>query len=108
MESHRNGIVLGICLAGLIGAGVGTAASANAATILGGVSMQHACDVQYPGYGLSAVVTNQHSAYSWRCTSPWGYSGGISVAQECLAEYGGGAFPVVLNQYDPYSWRCER
>ena len=113
MESHRidiarRAIAVGLFLAGTIGAGVAGAATANATTILGGVDMQRACNEQYPAFGLRAVVTDQHNAFSWRCTSPWGYSGGIDVNRECASQYGSGAYSVLLNTSDPYSWRCGR
>ena len=109
MESHRIhqrhlALVIGLSLSMLIGA----AGFADATTILGGVDMQRACNEQYPAYGLRAVVTDQHNAFSWRCTAPWGYSAGIDVNRECASQYGPGAYSVLLNTSDPYSWRCGR
>jgi hypothetical protein len=109
MESHRIrlrqfALAVGLSLA----ATIGSAELAGATTILGGVDMQGACNEQYPAYGLRAVVTDQHNAFSWRCTSPWGYSVGIDVNRECRVQYGSGAYSVLLNASDPYSWRCGR
>jgi len=98
-----------LATAGLsMGAAVLAAAPASAATQLGGVSMQQACNQQYPGMGLTATVTNASSAYSWRCRSPWGYSGQINVNSACANQYGAGAYSNALNPSDPYSWRCFR
>jgi hypothetical protein len=87
---------------------IGSTGFAEATTIIGGVDMQRACNEQYPAYGLRATVTDQHNAFSWRCTAPWGYSAGIDVNRECVSQYGGGAYSVLLNASDPYSWRCGR
>jgi hypothetical protein len=84
------------------------ATDAAASTYLGGVDMQRACDTQYAGFGLRAVVTDQHNAFSWRCTAPWGYSAGIDVNKECVTQYGGGAFSGLGNTSNPYSWYCQR
>jgi hypothetical protein len=84
------------------------APEAAAATRLGGVDMQRACDTQYTGFGLRAVVTDQHNAFSWRCTAPWGYSAGIDINRECVTQYGAGASSGLGSTSDPYSWYCQR
>ncbi|MEU9685374.1 hypothetical protein [Amycolatopsis japonica] len=94
-------------LAGMAAVAVLTATPANAA-IIGGVDMQRACNVQNPGMGLAAVVTDSRNAYSWRCRAPWGYQVGINVNAACANQYGGGAYATLLNASDPYSWRCSR
>jgi hypothetical protein len=83
------------------------ASPASAATVrLGGVDMQRACDTQYPGRGLRAVVTNWASAYSWQCVSA-GFSGGIDVNAECVTQYGQGAYAGLDNPGNPYTWYCQ-
>ncbi|TYC70775.1 hypothetical protein EH183_33820 [Streptomyces sp. CB01881] len=72
------------------------------------MDMQRGCNTQYPGYGLRAVVTDQHNAYSWRCTSPWGYSVGIDVNKECVTQYGAGASAGLTDPRNPYTWFCRR
>lgn len=71
---------------------------------LGGVDMQHACNVQY-GNGRTAVATNVNSAYSWQCVGP-GVSGGIDVTAECAVQYGNGAVADVTNPNSAWSWYC--
>jgi hypothetical protein len=110
-SAHRQGLsraaAAAIGLAGMAAAAVLTATPASAA-IIGGVDMQRACNVQNPGMGLAAVVTDAHNAYSWRCRAPWGYQVGINVNAACANQYGGGAYATLLNASDPYSWRCSR
>jgi hypothetical protein len=89
-------------------AGLAGASPAFASTYLGGVDMQRACDTQYLGYGLRAVVLDQHNAFSWKCRSPWGYTAGIDVNRECVTQYGGGASAGLVSQTNPYSWYCKR
>lgn len=72
---------------------------------LGGVDMQRACDTQYPGQGLRAVVTNTNSAYSWQCVGP-GVSRGIDVTAECRTQYGYGAVSAASNPASAWSWYC--
>jgi len=83
-----------------------TATQASAATTLGGVDMQRACDTQYPGRGSRATVTNWSSAYSWRCVAP-SFSGGIDVSRECVTQYGQGAYAGLRDAANPYSWYCQ-
>jgi len=85
-----------------------TAAPASASVYLGGVDMQRACDTQRPGWGLRAVVTDQHNAYSWRCVSRWGYTEGIDVNRACATQYGWGAYAGLRDARNPYSWYCQR
>jgi hypothetical protein len=105
----RRGALIALGVLGIsLGSSLATAAPASAATIIGGVDMQRACTKQYPGMGLTAVVLDGNNAYSWKCRSPWGYTGGINVNAACGEQYGGGAYSTVLNPRDPYSWRCVR
>ncbi|WP_208693244.1 hypothetical protein [Streptomyces sp. CB01881] len=53
-------------------------------------------------------MTDQHNAYSWRCTSPWGYSVGIDVNKECVTQYGAGASAGLTDPRNPYTWFCRR
>jgi hypothetical protein len=87
---------------------VGTATEAAAATRLGGVDMQRACDKQYPGFGLQAVVLDQNNAFSWRCAAPWDNTRGIDVNKACAEQYGPGAFAGLDSVRNPYSWFCQR
>jgi hypothetical protein len=83
---------------------------AVAGVYLGGVSMQGACDNQYPGQGRRAVVRDQRNAYSWRCGTgvvPVA-DGGIDVNRQCRAQYGSAAYAGLSNAGNPYSWYCQR
>jgi hypothetical protein len=95
-----------IVLGGLVG--VGAASPAHAGVYLGGVDMQGACNNQYPGMGLRAVVLDQRNAYSWVCTSPWGYRQGIDVTRQCRVQYGWSAYAGLWDSRNPYSWFCQR
>jgi hypothetical protein len=89
--------------------GVMGASSAHAATALGGVDMQRACNDQYGAvYGYVAKVMNQSDAYSWRCTKPWDTTRGIDVNAACARQYGAGAWSGLRNRYNPYTWFCQR
>jgi hypothetical protein len=83
-------------------------APASAATRLGGVNMQEACNTQWPALGLTAVVLNGSNAYSWRCTNNFGFTQGISVNAECVTQYGAGAYAGLGSVSNPYSWYCQR
>ena len=100
-----------LVVAGAIGIAasvVGTALPASAATQLGGVDMQRACNNQYPGMGLRATVLDPGNAYSWRCRAPWGYTAGLNLNAACNEQYGGGAWATPLDPRNAYSWRCYR
>ena len=89
----------------------GPASPAAAATRLGGVDMQRACTVQWANYGpTTAIVLDQHNAYSWKCRSNYtGYIlGGVDVNEECVLQYGSGAYSGLGSSTDPYSWYCQR
>ena len=91
------------------GLGLVTASPAQAATRLGGVDMQRACDTQWPGYGLTAHVNDPNNAYSWRCWAPWDHTSyGIDVNRECVTQYGAGAYAGLGSTTNPYSWFCQR
>lgn len=88
---------------------LGVAPSASAATPVGGVDMQRACSTQYPSsWGLKATYGNRWDAYSWRCSSPWGYRGGIDVNRACVDQYGSGAWSGLRSRWDAFSWYCQR
>ena len=74
---------------------------------LGGVSMQAACNNQYPNYhpNLTAKAENTKSAYSWQCVGH-GVSLGISVGTECRAEYHYGAVAAAADPASAWSWYC--
>jgi hypothetical protein len=72
----------------------------------GGVSMQAACDRQYPNQGLSATVRDSHNAYSWVCASGT-TAKGIDVNAACAAQYRAGASSGLGSSADPYSWFCQ-
>lgn len=80
-------------LAGLSVVGLMVANTASASTRLGGVDMNRAChDQYYNPYGpTTAVVLDQHNAYSWVCKSNWNavILGEISVNKACATQYPG-------------------
>jgi hypothetical protein len=83
------------------------ASPASAATTrLGGVDMQRACNLQYPGRGTQAVVTDWSNAYSWQCRSA-SFAGGIDVNAECAVQYGTGAYAGLDDRTNPYTWFCQ-
>ena len=97
-------------LAGLSVVGLMFANAASASTRLGGVDMQRACSVQWAKYGpTTAVVRDQHNAYSWACrsNSTSNILGGVSVNQECVLQYGLGAYAGLGSASNPYSWYCQ-
>jgi hypothetical protein len=83
-----------------------SATAAQAATYKGGVSMQWACEKQYPGQGRTARVLDQRNAFSWVCKSQFGHQGGIDVNRACRDTYGGGAYAQLGDRRNPYTWYC--
>ncbi len=92
----------------------GTAALAQpavAATRLGGVDMQAACNNQYPGQGRVAKVVTWN-VYGWRCVTgvvPVA-PGNISTWEQCQVQFGRnqGVYSDYTNYGDPFSWGCYR
>ncbi len=102
----KKALIMGATLALTFG-GLGiTASAAEAATYQGGVSMQWACDRQYPGFGLRATVMDQRNAYSWRCAVPWDKTRGIDVNRACRDTYGRNAYAQLRDTRNPYTWYC--
>ena len=96
--------ILSVALALLAGvATLSVASPASAATSLGGVDMQRACNVQHPG--STATVLNQTDAYSWRCVG--GATYGINVSAACANQYWPGAYAGLGSTTNPYSWYCQ-
>jgi hypothetical protein len=103
-----SGIAAAVAIAGVL---AGPASPAAASTRLGGVDMQRACSVQWANYGpTTAIVLDQHNAYSWACRSNYTHYilGGVDVTQECVLQYGSGAYAGLGSSTDPYSWYCQR
>ena len=109
-SSQRRSGVIGLFASVAIAAGLlFAAAPASASVYLGGVDMQRACNTQYQGFGLQAVVRDQRNAFSWRCAAPWDNSSyGIDVNRECVTQYGYGANAGLGSTSNPYSWYCKR
>jgi hypothetical protein len=91
---------------------LGAAQTASASVRLGGVDMQRACTAQWSNpYGpVTAVVLDQHNAFSWKCRSNYTgvLVGGIDVNRECVLQYGYGAYAGLGSTSNPYSWYCQR
>ncbi len=103
----RRLLTLGVLAAtAVMGSFLGASPAAAATARLGGVDMQRACDTQYPGWGLRAVVTSWSDAYSWKCTSST-FSGGINVTAECVTQYRQGAYAGLDDPRNPYTWYCQ-
>jgi hypothetical protein len=93
----------------LISAGGAVAsAPASAGTFVGPVKMQRACNDQYPGQGLKAVLLDKRDAYTWKCASPEGFLGDIDVNRYCATRYGDGAYAGLRDRTKPRSWYCQR
>jgi hypothetical protein len=91
-------------------AGVAAVADpAHAATRLGGIDMQAACNNQYPGEGrLARVLVN--TVYGWKCVTgvvPVA-PGNISTWQQCQVQFGAnrGVYSSYTTYNNPYSWGC--
>ena len=95
-------------LAAMLLAIFGMVSPAQAATNLGGLSVQAACSNQWPGTNAVLVANN---VYGWKCRTYW--SGGpvnynVDLNRECRRAYGSGAYASYLDYNNPYSWRCWR
>jgi hypothetical protein len=82
---------------------------AQAATNLGGVSVEAACDNQRGAATTARLM--RHDVHGWFCAL---YIGGgvhyydVNLSQECRRVHGSSAYAAYLNYNDPYSWRCYR
>lgn len=94
----------------VIGLGVlGFQAPVQAATNLGGVSVEAACDNQRGTASTARVVVN--NVHGWRCALFLGGTTGyysVDISRECRRVHGSSAYAAYLNYNDPYSWRCYR
>ena len=92
------------------------------ASVYYGVSMNSACQQQYPGQGAMSGYWSPTNAYSWFCWRIGGGSisfgtggvnvtlnatvlGGINVGAWCSRNHPG-TFVVLTNRYSVYSWLC--
>ena len=84
-------------------------ARAQAATDLGGVSVEAACDNQRGVATTARLVVN--NVYGWRCALYLGGTTGyysVDIARECRRVHGSSAYAAYSNYNNPYSWRCKR
>ena len=70
--------------------------------------MQAGCNNQYPAFGYVATVLDRQNAYSWRCAQRWDNTHGLSINEQCAAQYGRGAYAGLRDSRNPYSWFCQR
>jgi hypothetical protein len=99
---------MAIAAAALLGLGGITATAVPAFASTGPVSMQAACDNQYPGQGRIAKVRT-NNVYGWKCVTgvvPVA-DGDIDVWRQCRTQYGNpNASASWTNFNNPYSWYC--
>lgn len=106
-------IKLALATMAVVGLSVlGFQAPAQAATNLGGVSMDAACDYQRGSttYPVLMKITG-NNVYDWRCRLNLGGSSSywkIDVTKECRRVHGNSAYSKYLDYNNPYSWRCFR
>jgi hypothetical protein len=107
-RARRRLLTLGLTLAAAAGlAGVAApAALAAPAGIDGGVDLNTACYLQYPGQDAWATVYAPGTVYAWYCESNSGILGGININEECVYQYGPGAVALFYDYYNPDSWYC--
>ncbi|WP_427132031.1 hypothetical protein [Pseudarthrobacter sp. S9] len=99
------GAVFALTTAGLLAG----SAPASAASYLGGVDMQRACNTQYyDAFHYRAEILNQYDAYSWRCVNDGDTTNKIDVDLACMIQYGAGARAGLVYWWDPHSWYCQR
>lgn len=105
MRARRAAVTVAGALLGVTGTVVSTQ-PASAAT--GSVSMQAACDNQYPGQGRVARIRTWN-VYGWRCVTgvvPVA-DGQIDVSRQCRTQYRNpNAYSRYWTYSDPYSWYC--
>jgi hypothetical protein len=98
----------GVAVAGLP---VASAAPANA----DGVDIQAACGSQYPGMVTKATLLDKRNPYTWRCAkevadkqgkTTMDDSRGVSVAKQCIAQYGAGFVADIRDKSNAYTWYC--
>ncbi|MEI8067405.1 MAG: hypothetical protein WCG91_00440 [Candidatus Shapirobacteria bacterium] len=88
---------------------------AVAATRLSGISVQSACNYQYPAQGLKAAIYSWN-VFGWRCArSPITgdyqippIAKSVDLSRECRRIYGSAAYAGYTNYSSPYSWGCYR
>ena len=110
-RARRRLITLSVTLAAAAGlAGLAApAALAAPAGIDGGVNMDLACMLQYPGQDAIATTNGGQDVYSWICFGELGHAstlGGINVDEACVYQYGPGAVALFSDYGDAYSWYC--
>ncbi|KZB86273.1 hypothetical protein [Amycolatopsis regifaucium] len=96
-------------LALALGLGMGLTVPAQAATVVGGLSVEAACDTQRGAITYAVLIGP--NAYNWRCRLDLGGTSGyysVDLNRECQRVYGGNTWATPLNSNDPYSWRCWR
>jgi hypothetical protein len=87
------------------------APAAHASTRLGGISVQGACNNQWQE---STAVLIANNVFGWRCKYQEGLGGGevyygsINLNQQCVYQYGNGAYAAYSDYNNPYSWSCYR
>ncbi|MGZ3145073.1 hypothetical protein ACVDFE_24365 [Lentzea chajnantorensis] len=105
MQARRVAAIAAGALISITGAVVSTS-PASAAT--GSVSMQAACDNQYPGQGRVAKIRTWN-VLGWRCVTgvvPVA-DGQIDVTRQCRTQYGNpNAYSAYSAYSNPYSWYC--
>jgi hypothetical protein len=88
---------------------MGLTAPAQAATVIGGLSVEAACDDQWGAITYAQLIGS--NTYSWRCRLNLGGTTSyfqLDLNRECRRVYGSSAWATPLNSNDPYSWRCWR
>lgn len=101
---------MALLVAIVTGLGVlGLQVPAQAATNLGGVSVEAACDNQRGAATTARLVAN--NVYGWRCALYLGGTTGyysVDISRECRRVHGSSAYAGYITYSDPYSWRCYR
>src|SRR5581483_5283110 len=92
----------------LLGLGGIAVAAVPASASTGSVSMQAACDNQYPGQGRIAKVRT-YNVYGWKCVTgavPVA-DGDIDVWRQCRTQYHNPNASANWTDFNnPYSWYC--
>lgn len=111
-QGLRRAVGLGLTALGLmLGLSVATAVPASAATDLGGLSVEAACDDQWGVSTYAQLVGIPSNAYSWRCRLNLGGQSTffkVDLSRECRRVHGPSAWAAPLDGGNPYSWRCFR
>lgn len=86
-----------------------SAPSADARTLVSGTNVVGWCQNHWGSdYFVSAVATNPHDVYSWRCTVFGVFKESVNMDDACHRQQGWNTYAFFQDRWNASSWRCYR